>query len=119
MPFFSRLWGVITKIEKPEWLAAKMISVFKDHYDIDMNEYVGDVTDYDSLSKFFIRPLNKDVRPFKDDAQTFLSPSDGVITVAEKVAADIATQVKGRTYSISDLVRKELDFSEGYYLFTI
>jgi phosphatidylserine decarboxylase len=119
MPLFSRLWGVVTRIEKPEWLAAKMISVFKDHYDIDMNQYVGSVDDYDSLSKFFVRPLDMDVRPLKDDKKMFLSPSDGVITVCEQVAADIATQVKGRTYSIGDLVRKELDFSEGYYLFTI
>jgi phosphatidylserine decarboxylase len=119
LPLFSRIWGYITKIEKPEWLAAKMISVFKDHYDIDMNLYEGDEMDYPSLSKFFIRPLNKETRPLTDDKNSFLSPSDGVVTVCEKVAADIATQVKGRTYSISDLVRKELDFSDGYYLFTI
>lgn len=119
MPLFSRIWGVVTKIEKPEWLASKMISVFKNHYDIDMNQYVGNEEDYASLSKFFIRPLDKNVRPLKDDEKSFLSPSDGVVTVCEQVAADIATQVKGRTYSISDLVRKELDFSEGYYLFTI
>lgn len=119
LPFFSRLWGYITKIEKPEWLAAKMVSVFKDHYNIDMDQYEGDQSDYASLSKFFIRPLNEEVRPFKDNKDSFLSPSDGVITVCEKVAADIATQVKGRTYSISNLVRKELDFSDGYYLMTI
>ena len=119
LPFFSRIWGYITKIEKPESLAAMMISVFKDHYKIDMNEYAGDETDYDSLSKFFVRKLDENVRPLKDDRESFLSPSDGVVTVVEKVAADIATQVKGRTYSISDLVRRELDFSEGYYLFTI
>jgi len=119
MPFLSRIWGYITKIERPEWLAAKMVSVFKDHYGIDMDEYEGDETDYASLSKFFVRPLDKTVRPLNKDESSFLSPSDGVVTVIEKVAADIATQVKGRTYSISDLVRKELDFSEGYYLFTI
>lgn len=119
LPLFSRIWGYITKIEKPEWIAAKMISVFKDHYDIDMNLYEGDETDYRSLSKFFIRPLNKETRPLADDEKSFLSPSDGVVTVCEKVAADIATQVKGRTYSISNLVRKELDFSDGFYLMTI
>lgn len=118
-PFFSRAWGVITKLERPEWLVKKVIMSYKDHYDIDMNEYQGTVDDYKSLSAFFIRPLNKNVRPFTEDQDSFLSPSDGVVTVLEKVNSNIATQVKGKTYHLTELIRHELKFSEGYHLMTI
>lgn len=118
-PFLSRIWGVITKIEKPEWFVRKVIAYYKNQYKIDMNEYAGNAIDYKSLASFFTRQLNADVRPFKENKEYFLSPSDGLITVLQKVKSDLATQVKGKTYKISELIRHDLNFSEGYYLMTI
>jgi phosphatidylserine decarboxylase len=119
LPFLSRAWGAIAKIETPQWIVKKVIELYRDHYGIDMKDYEGDVGDYNSLSSFFVRKLDSDVRPLVNDENAFLSPSDGKITVLEKINADIATQVKGRTYPISELIRKELDFPDGYYLVTI
>jgi phosphatidylserine decarboxylase len=119
LPFLSRAWGAITKIERPQWIVQKVISLYRDHYGIDMNEYAGDVDDYRSLSDFFVRKLDSSVRPLVNDEKAFMSPSDGKITVLEKINADIATQVKGRSYPVSELIRKEIDFSDGYYLVTI
>ena len=119
IPVFSRAWGYITKIESPAWLIQKVISVYRDHYGIDMKNYEGEMEDYESLSAFFVRKLDPAVRPLVRDEEHFLSPSDGVITVLEKVNADVATQVKGKRYHVSELIRKELDFSDGYYLATI
>jgi len=118
-PFLSRIWGAITKIEKPVWLVQKVIEIYRDHYRIDMNDYQGNISDYKSLAAFFTRPLNKSVRPFSENKDFFLSPSDGLITLLEKVNSDIATQVKGKTYRISELIRHDLNFTEGYYLMTI
>ena len=119
LPFFSRILGAITRIEHPAWLVQKVIEMYRDHYNINMNEYRGHVADYKSLSSFFTRPLNEKIRPFKENKEHFMSPSDGMITVLEKINSDIATQVKGKTYSVSELIRHELDFAQGYYLMTI
>jgi phosphatidylserine decarboxylase len=118
-PFLSRIWGRITKIERPAGLIKKVISFYRKHYGIDMSLYKGDLEDYSSLASFFVRPLDPAVRPLKTDTDSFLSPSDGKISVLEKVEANIATQVKGITFRITELLRKELDFSDGYRLITI
>lgn len=118
-PFFSRAWGVISKLEHPSCIVSKVITLYRNHYGIDMKFYEGDIEDYRSLASFFTRKLDSVTRPLIKDENSFLSPCDGVVTVLEKVNADVATQVKGKRYLVSELVRKELDFSEGYYLVTI
>ncbi len=118
-PFLSRLWGRLVKIKKPEGFVKKVISFFSSHYKIDMSQYSGEITDYDSLASFFTRPLDPEVRPLINDPSMFLSPCDGKISVLESVAANIATQVKGRTFKITELLRKEIDLSQGYTLVTI
>jgi len=118
-PFLSRIWGRITKIKTPEGLIRKVVSFYQKHYDINMSEYIGNLEDYDSLASFFVRPLDPAVRPLKNDSSMFLSPSDGKISVMESVAANVATQVKGRNYKITELLRKEINLSDGYRLITI
>ncbi len=118
-PFLSRIWGKLVKIRKPASVIRKIVSLYADYYNIDMSEYAGNTADYDSLSRFFTRPLDENIRPLEKDAGSFLSPSDGKITVLESIVADIATQVKGRTYKMTELLRKEINLSEGYCMMTI
>lgn len=119
LPFFSRLWGKITKIQFPSSLVRQAIRRYAEHYKIDMNEFEGDLETYDSLAEFFTRKIDPAIRPLKDDKNAFLSPCDGKITVFEEANADIATQVKGKTYLLSELIRKEINFADGCYLVTI
>ncbi|MGI6393444.1 MAG: archaetidylserine decarboxylase [bacterium] len=119
LPFFSRTWGAIAKITKPRWLVKKIILFYQKRYNIDLSFYEKEIEDYLSLSDFFVRKLNPDTRPLTNKKEMFLSPSDGKITVFETINADIATQVKGKNYPVSELIRKEIDFSDGYYLVTI
>lgn len=118
-PVFSRAWGVISKIETPRFVVRKVISVYKNFYNIDMSEYEGTIDDYSSLSAFFVRRLDSLKRPLENDPQKFLCPCDGKITMIENISADIATQVKGKTYQVTELIRKEIDLSAGYYIVTL
>lgn len=119
IPLFSRIWGAVTKVESPVWLVRKVIETYRSHYNIDMKYYKGSVNDYKSLSAFFTRPLNETQRPLKKDSEMFLSPCDGKVTVLEKIYSDTAMQVKGKRYKVTEMLRHELDLSEGYYIMTI
>ena len=118
-PFLSRIWGKITKLEFPAILIQRAIRIYASHYEIDMKNFEGNLVDYDSLSEFFTRKIDTYVRPLKKDENAFLSPCDGVVSVLENIHADVATQVKGKTYLVSELVKKELPFEKGFWLATI
>ena len=118
-PVLSRIWGKITKLESPALLIRKVIEIYASHYEIDMKDFEGDLDDYDSLCAFFTRKLDPSARPLKNDGNAFLSPCDGVVSVLENIHADVATQVKGKTYLVSELVKKELPFEKGFWLATI
>jgi len=118
-PLFSRIWGKITKLTFPAPLIRKAIQIYASHYEIDMKNFEGELEDYDSLCAFFTRKTDPSVRPLVKDENAFLSPCDGVVSVLENIHADVATQVKGRTYLVSELVKKELPFEKGFWLATI
>ena len=119
LPFLSRIWGRITKLEHPEFLVQAAIRLFASHYGIDMEKYEGELESYDSLCQFFTRRLDASKSPIPENENAFLSPCDGTVSVCEYTDSDTATQVKGKTYTISGLIRKELNFEEGYRLITI
>ena len=58
LPLFSRLWGKIMRLRWPRFLARRMIKNFKNHYQIDMDEFQGSPQEYLSLADFFVRPFD-------------------------------------------------------------
>jgi len=118
-PILSRVWGVITKIEFPQIVVKSVIRLYVKAYDISMDKYQGEISSYKSLGKFFIRPLDETVFKLKKNEDAFLSPSDGKVTALEKLSEDKTTLVKGKTYSVSDLVKDDIDFSNDWHLTTI
>ncbi len=117
-PFFSRLYGKIVKIKKPRFLVRRIIRLFANKYDISMNNYVGDIDDYISLSDFFIRKLDTKKRRLIKNSDFLLSPSDSLLTDVELTFENKATQIKGIKYNLDELIGKSLDFSKGYYVLT-
>lgn len=118
-PCLSRLWGHITKIKHPAFIVKSVIKFYASHYKIDMKRYEGNIEDYSSLSDFFIRRLDINDSPLEKDETSFLSPCDGTVTVIEKIFEDSATQVKGKSYSVNELVCEHLDYSKGITMMTI
>jgi len=119
LPVFSRIWGRIVRLKQPRFLVKRAIQHYRRHYGIDMNEYRGETTDYKCLSDFFVRRLDPETRPLTGDETALVSPADGVLTEIETVYEDRATQIKGKYYSISDLLRESIDFSEGWHVAVI
>lgn len=119
IPVFSRIWGFISRCNRPKFIARYMVKWFQRHYKIPMEEYIGEVKDYNCLSDFFVRPLDPEKRPLVYKKNTLVSPADGILSGYEKVSGDEATQVKGEFYKISDLLQESLDFSQPWYVLTI
>ncbi len=123
-PLFSRLYGHLTRISRPHFVAKFFIRLFSRHYRISMEDYQGTMSDYSSLGEFFIRPLDPKVRPLVPKAGLLVSPADGVLSHVEEIVSDEAIQIKGKTYSLCELVgkspaEKEQDWSGGWQLAVI
>jgi phosphatidylserine decarboxylase len=119
LPLLSRLWGKLMRLRRPRFLARRMIKNFKNHYQIDMDEFQGSPQDYPSLADFFVRPLNPKKRSLPVDENFILAPADGKLSELELITSDCATQVKGKTYPISSFLAADIDFSQGWYVVTI
>ncbi len=118
-PVFSRLFGMLVRIKHPKFLVAQVIDLYQKSFRIDMDEFEGDVTDYDSLADFFVRKLDEKKRPLEPRPEFFLSPADGILTEWERITGDRAVQVKGITYKISELLESDIGFDQGWYVFTV
>lgn len=115
-PPFSRAWGLLARIRRPRFLARKMIRTFVRAHRIRMEDFSGSPEDYPSLADFFVRPLDPDTRPLRENPDRLLSPADGTLQQYQYLTEDRVTQVKGIHYRISDLLRSQMDFSERWFL---
>ena len=119
LPVFSRIWGRIVRLRHPGFLVKKIIKRYQRAYNISMDEYEGEVEDYRSLADFFARRLDPVKRPLVRQENTVASPADGILTDMETIFNDQATQVKGKTYKISQLLHETIDFSLGWHVAVI
>lgn len=118
-PVFSRIYGRLTRIKSPRFLARLIIDFFVGTYDISMDEYVGDTGDYDSLSSIFIRKLDPEKRPLLKENKALLSPSDGVVSSIELIDSDKVIQAKGIGYKLSEFLNLKPDLDKKWYITTI
>lgn len=115
----SRAWGCIVKIRYPRFFVKRVIRFYKKVYGINMEEYEGEPEDYHSLSEFFVRRLDPQKRPLTPNENMMVSPADGRLTEVQTIYEDCATQVKGKTYAISELIGEMVDFSAGWHVAVI
>ena len=88
-------------------------------YDVDLGEAEPRSEPYESFDSFFTRRLREGARPI-DDA-SFVSPADGNLIAAGEVDSEARFLVKGRPYSVADLVGDEADaprYERGSYSLT-
>lgn len=118
-PWLSRVYGRITRLQRPRFFPRWLIRSFQKHYKISMDEFQGQADAYRSLSEFFLRPFDPEKRRLETNDRCLLSPADGRLSELELVDGDLATQVKGWSYPLSLLLAENLDFSKKWYLATI
>jgi phosphatidylserine decarboxylase len=102
---FSKLYGLFcnTKYSK------KKIQPFIRNFNISMDEYDINYNDFKCFNDFFSRPLKKNARHINIDKGILISPADGKLMAYDHIDLDKIVQIKGFTYSLSDLINNSID----------
>lgn len=74
------------------------------HYKIDADEAEKSLTEFNSLTDFFIRKLKKDKRKVDDNPNSIVSPVDGVISIFGNIENGALIQAKGIYFTVNELL---------------
>lgn len=102
--------GKLAALRYPKCFAAWLVCWFIQRYRVDISEIARDVSDYRSLSEFFVRDLKPNARPIGPGV---VSPVDGTITQYGQLQEDRLLQVKDKAYSVYSLLRDN-DLAKRY-----
>ena len=96
----SRLYGKYCDTT----FSKRKISKFIKDFDIDMDNVKKSENEFSSFNDFFIRELNSNARPMDKNQMSLPSPGDGRLFAYENISMNDLVQVKGITYSLSELL---------------
>lgn len=100
----SRLAGGLAETRVP-WVRRLLIRAAVRRFRIDLTEAAEpDCERYASFNDFFTRELKPGARPLMGDARTLVSPADGVISEAGRIAGNSLLQAKGSTFTLEALL---------------
>lgn len=97
----SKLYGIYCDSK----LSTRKIPSFINEFDIDMNITIKKIEDFSSFNDFFIRSLSSESRPIDKDSSILVSPGDGRLLAYNNISMNNLVQVKGITYSLSELIQ--------------
>lgn len=109
----SRVAGRIASLRLPGRLQRAEIRLFAWLADVNVEEASLPIESYDSLQRFFARALREGARPIAGDSMSLVAPCDGRWGAAGRIEAGSLLQVKGRSYSVADLL-SDADLAEQY-----
>lgn len=98
----SRCCGACAALPLPTALRRPFYRWFARRYGANLAEVAGDLTQFRSLAQFFRRPLQPGARPIA--STPFVAPCDGKVVTAGPLQGEAVPQVKGMTYSLSELL---------------
>lgn len=97
---FSKIYGGYCDTS----FSKKKIAPFIKNFNIDMSITNKNIDEFRSFNDFFIRQLNTNARPIDMNEDTLVSPGDGRLLAFTNISTDSLIQVKGITYSLSELI---------------
>jgi phosphatidylserine decarboxylase len=97
----TRFMGRFSKVRQP-LVRDVSIALFKFFGGLDLSE--ARKRRFDSLHDCFVRELKDGARPFDADPQVICSPSDGIVGGHGRIAGDELLQIKGMSYSLTELL---------------
>lgn len=95
------------------------IPAFARAYKIDLDEMEFPINEYKTLNQFFTRKLKPGMRMLNNEESSVISPVDGVIEAAGEIAPELIMRVKGKNYSVLDMLgteEKATKYLSGSYL---
>ena len=100
----SRWMGVFGRTRFPAVLQRLLLRAYVRKYGPDLDECVGGIDDFDSLTAFFTRALRPGARPVDARPDSIVSPVDGVCSVVGTVEGGRIPQAPGLDYAVADLL---------------
>ncbi|GAA6061011.1 hypothetical protein JCM10212_001067 [Sporobolomyces blumeae] len=99
----SRLYGALNSFELPVWFRVPGYKLYSYIFGVNLDECEpSDLTEYRSMSEFFMRRLKDGARPIADAA--LVSPADGKVVNFGTIEAGRIESIKGATYSLDALL---------------
>ena len=109
---------LLQTVAKAKW-SKRIIPSYMRVYDINLEEVSKKPQQFSSLHDFFTRELLEEARPIAQSPSTFASPVDAKIESFGRIEWDMTFQVKGKPYSLQDLLgnnERATHYSDGYYI---
>ncbi len=99
--------GQLSRVEAPDALLSVAMSLYCRAYGIDLADYEIPSTGFESFDAFFTRKLKPGARPIDPDPDTLVAPADGRVEDLGRIERGSTFLVKGRTYSVVELLGDE------------
>lgn len=100
---FSKVYGYFCDSK----LSINKISSFIHEFNIDTSIFEKKLDEFISFNDFFTRKLKKNARPINLGKEFLISPGDGRLLAYENIDLNKKVQVKGSTYSLSELINND------------
>jgi phosphatidylserine decarboxylase len=100
----SRALGRIARVPAPRPLLRAAVNAYCNVYGVDLNEYEVPSAGFDTFDAFFTRTLKPGQRPLDTESDALVSPADGRVEDAGMIDVGSTLRVKGRTYSVGELL---------------
>ncbi|URM34029.1 phosphatidylserine decarboxylase [Cytobacillus firmus] len=109
--------GILQKFAQSN-LSRRVIPSFSRIYNINESEMEKNLHEYPTLHEFFIRRLKEDARVTDESPDSAVSPVDAVIEDIGDIREDRIITVKGKNYSISEMLgaNKAGKYAGGTYM---
>jgi phosphatidylserine decarboxylase len=114
-----KIYSAVTGFFCDTRISRRSIKKFARNFSIDINECENNFEDFKSFNDFFARKLKPSVRSFNQAEDKLLSPGDGRIQAWNNIDCKNIIQIKGMSYSLSELLQNEDlagEYQEGTYL---
>lgn len=100
----ARWMGAFGRTRFPALIQQLILRAYVAKYGPNLDECVGRLEDFDSLTAFFTRALKPEARPIDRAADSIVSPVDGVCSMVGDVIAGRIPQAPEIDYAIADLL---------------
>lgn len=105
---FSSLYG--RYLDKKS--STKKIEGFISEFNLDPSIFEQDTKEFLSFNDFFYRKLKKEARPIDMKSNSLISLGDGKLLAYENIDLENLVQVKGFTYSLTELIQDKITASK-------
>ncbi|MDR2009241.1 MAG: archaetidylserine decarboxylase [Bacteroidales bacterium] len=107
----SRIAGHLSNIKYPRWFVRRFIRLFKNRYNISLDDYQIPENGFETFNSFFTRRLKDGARPLGNG---IISPVDGYILDYGHVNPQNKIYVKHQYYYVDDLILENIDNLKSY-----